>query len=798
MANITDIERLNYYEGEYLGAVDFEAEQEYHRDTRRRHNVGQHTWGIVGGLSLAQIQNGAGAGQVDVSLMPGMAIDAFGREIVVLSNAQITQDLFAPYYDANSAAVPKLMYLWIVYDEQMAKASAQACSTSTTNAFGRVVESYRLVVTPTAASPANDTLLVDGISLSPPIPGPSTPPPPAPGEIVLPYDGSVPFQEFVTDTILTWHVPIGRLLWHPHLGVFLQLDSASAASGRLYCGSVASTIYAPEGALTLVDREAPYPLPTDSNDANYGGISAEVAGSLQVDRLLNPLIDTLIGQKYSPADTVPLSPLTIAAQGTDEELIQFRTGFGQRMWHISQNPGGKHRGINFGEYSLGNPVEARLFIQATVTGAAGPSPRNVGIGTMTPRSPLSIRGQGNWEEVVAFEDAAGNTKWHINHNPIGNFSGATIIRGLNFCETGVQDYRFFLQTGGKVGVGTPVPQQNLSVNVGLNIDQANVNSGQLNPGPALTFGSNSGEGMASRRVAGANQFGLDFFTEFAIRLSITQAGLVGIGTGSPLAQLHISGGQWDLAATSGDLTIGSPTMALKFGVALGGAGAGDARIRAQGGTSRLMLGGATSDTLTITSDRVGINTISPDSSLHVAGNSHIAGNLLVQGNVTITGSMSVSGSKSGYVADRFVYRGATPLERGDVVVLHHTVGKNQLAAGRIPVVEVALSRKAGDTQICGIVDEPILGPEQIADLDTAHAGKASIGLMVTLGAYAFCKVDASSGAIAAGDLLTTSASPGYAQKLDARAKDKLGAIIGKALRHCAQGQAVIPVFVSHQ
>ena len=34
MADITDIERLNYYEGEYLGAIDFEAEQEYHRDMR--------------------------------------------------------------------------------------------------------------------------------------------------------------------------------------------------------------------------------------------------------------------------------------------------------------------------------------------------------------------------------------------------------------------------------------------------------------------------------------------------------------------------------------------------------------------------------------------------------------------------------------------------------------------------------------------------------------------------------------------------------------------------------------------
>jgi hypothetical protein len=43
MANSTDIERLNYYEGEFLGALDFQAEQEYHRDMRRRHNVGQHT-----------------------------------------------------------------------------------------------------------------------------------------------------------------------------------------------------------------------------------------------------------------------------------------------------------------------------------------------------------------------------------------------------------------------------------------------------------------------------------------------------------------------------------------------------------------------------------------------------------------------------------------------------------------------------------------------------------------------------------------------------------------------------------
>src|SRR5215469_2460472 len=108
MANITDIERLNYYEGEFLGAVDFQAEQEYHRDMRRRHNVGQHTWGIVSGLDIAQVPvPGSTSNAVDVYIQPGMAVDGFGREIVVLNKTQLTLDLFAAYIN------PGLLNVWI-------------------------------------------------------------------------------------------------------------------------------------------------------------------------------------------------------------------------------------------------------------------------------------------------------------------------------------------------------------------------------------------------------------------------------------------------------------------------------------------------------------------------------------------------------------------------------------------------------------------------------------------------------------------------------------------------------------
>lgn len=55
-------------------------------------------------------------------------------------------------------------------------------------------------------------------------------------------------------------------------------------------------------------------------------------------------------------------------------------------------------------------------------------------------------------------------------------------------------------------------------------------------------GTGSGEGIASKRTAGGNANGLDFFTNYTARLSITNGGNVGIGTTAPDAKLHVSGG----------------------------------------------------------------------------------------------------------------------------------------------------------------------------------------------------------------------------------------------------------------
>ena len=70
------IQRLNYFNGQFLRANDFNLEQDYHLSMRRRHNKNAHTPGIVHGLEVV-------AGTSQVTVKAGMAIDKDGREIVL-------------------------------------------------------------------------------------------------------------------------------------------------------------------------------------------------------------------------------------------------------------------------------------------------------------------------------------------------------------------------------------------------------------------------------------------------------------------------------------------------------------------------------------------------------------------------------------------------------------------------------------------------------------------------------------------------------------------------------------------
>jgi hypothetical protein len=62
--------------GQLLTAEMLQAEQDYHRGMRRLHNR-LHGYGVVDGLDVGLGDEG------DVTVGPGLALDAFGRELVV-------------------------------------------------------------------------------------------------------------------------------------------------------------------------------------------------------------------------------------------------------------------------------------------------------------------------------------------------------------------------------------------------------------------------------------------------------------------------------------------------------------------------------------------------------------------------------------------------------------------------------------------------------------------------------------------------------------------------------------------
>jgi hypothetical protein len=136
---------------------------------------------------------------------------------------------------------------------------------------------------------------------------------------------------------------------------------------------------------------------------------------------------------------------------------------------------------------------------------------------------------------------AGLQDWGLAGNagttPPASYLGTSDSQPLVLKTNGAERAR--LDTSGKLGIGTTSPQQPLSVNGAAVLDQTGTNAGTVNPG--LTFGSASGEGISSKRTATGNQFGLDFYTAFTPRLSITNGGNVGIGTTSPAHELHVLG-----------------------------------------------------------------------------------------------------------------------------------------------------------------------------------------------------------------------------------------------------------------
>ena len=84
------IERAVFYEGQILGAADLTTAAEYDRNQQARHERYLHLWGIAAGLQLTgkDKKDAQDRPYQEVTLGAGLAIDGWGREIVVTQRSR--------------------------------------------------------------------------------------------------------------------------------------------------------------------------------------------------------------------------------------------------------------------------------------------------------------------------------------------------------------------------------------------------------------------------------------------------------------------------------------------------------------------------------------------------------------------------------------------------------------------------------------------------------------------------------------------------------------------------------------
>jgi hypothetical protein len=146
MADVT--KRVSYFDRQFLRAVDFQDEQAYGLDRRWRHNRLLHAPGIAEGQQVTANINDA-----FVTVAPGTAYDALGREIVLANSQQVSV----------SAVAGATAYIAIAYWEQGSDPSTDPGVTGNST---RISEQPALTASATPPANPNLTLLLATVALA--------------------------------------------------------------------------------------------------------------------------------------------------------------------------------------------------------------------------------------------------------------------------------------------------------------------------------------------------------------------------------------------------------------------------------------------------------------------------------------------------------------------------------------------------------------------------------------------------------------------------------------------------------
>jgi len=633
------LERPQYYEGEYLSADDLAAIVRYARTAQARHALGAHTWGIALGLDL--VERPLGGDDVEMVLTPGVAWDGYARPLVALAPQRLSLDLFADLQDATApTGVP--VAVWLLYRELPASPPGVGFSCPEDDLHSRILESYGIEVRP---SPIADfhavTIANRPVEATKALSTFDTSRKPL-------FDESVPSQTFPDSDRQRWPIFIGIVRWRKDAGQSGRLikridaDRNASRAGRRYLGVVAETVFAADGVLRLRDR---------SNDP------------------LDPLVNFKPPIVSAPSGTTPLNDL-VWCEGHLRVVGDTRLQGGQLDYRVAEGSDG------------GVPI----FLRRTL--AAGPPPKvalDAFIGPPPPIPPnaesrfsVSTRDPANpVERLTVVSDGRVGINEPDPTNTL-HVSGPTGIRYASAYVTGDQGdgwialtFNAFKPTGGswvnpdlthsaaalvlddaagvpglKVQTSGPVDPPDWKVHVTVKGDTGNVGIGTVVPLARLHTAKDGHLNAIFDRtdlsehltlVVGSDGSGFRFSdtNEFFIssqpyanrgdstfgneHLRIRPNGDTGIGTSTPKAKLNVVGGRIRLGDDNKRIDLRTDGSAVDLH-----SETHDLYIRTIGdpahpGQRNVLINPSTQE------GNVGIGTIAPTSKLHVDGNLRVDG-----------------------------------------------------------------------------------------------------------------------------------------------------------------------------
>jgi hypothetical protein len=363
---------------------------------------------------------------------------------------------------------------------------------------------------------------------------------------------------------------------------------------------------------------------------------------------------------------------------------------------------------------------------------------------------------------------AWNTNGNAGTNPATDFVGTTDLQPL-VIRTNAKE-AVHIDPAGKIGIGTPNPQNLLHVGPGASsIVSSRINAviASSAPDAGVAIAQNSGVNVLLQ-ASGAGAFigttsnhPVVLRTADQDRVVLTAAGQLGIAN-NPQNLLHVGPGSSSIVSSRVNAVIASNTP--DAGIAIAQNSGVNVLLQASGAGAFI---GTTSNHpvvfRTVDQDRVVIDS---------KGDVFMAGTLSVAKDVILTGADC---------AEHFDMVKDARCEPGTVMTIS-TDGALDACA------------QAYDKKVAGVVSGAgSYRPAVILDKQSSDEGR----LPVALFGKVYCKVDAHYAPIEVGDLLTTSDTVGHAMKACDSVR-AFGAVIGKALDNLTDGRGLIPILISLQ